>query len=124
MTSNHYDIILLADLRLDDGAMDGLAEWLAIVGKQGYRIGLLQLKSVMLDRPLARHAAIDVLVGRQVVEVIDPELPAHAHLLVGADLRLFTHRPRRRLKIGADHRLVMVNRSLIDAEGRMGVDVA
>lgn len=117
MSVNFFDIITIGDFRHPLGRSSTLAEQLKAAALFGYRVGLVQIESLLVEHPAAVDDDISALIKNDLAALLDPDQPASAKLLIAADPVLFTHLPRRVLQLEADVRLVMVRESPINAWG-------
>jgi UDP:flavonoid glycosyltransferase YjiC (YdhE family) len=118
------DIIVLSDFRQPLCSSSTIIEQLRAAASSGYQVGLVQLKSILIDHPAPLHEDIQAMVAEGLVTMLDPDLPASARLIIGTDPKLFTHLPKRVLQLEARTRLVLVREGPVDADGRTLYDWA
>ena len=117
MTIRHYDIIVLGDFRQPTCQSSTIVDQLRAASLFGYRIGFVQLKSILIDHPAPLHEEISVMVSEGLMHMLDPDLPASAKLLMAIDPALFTHLPKRILQLEARQRIVLVRDASINHLG-------
>ncbi|MGI9491982.1 MAG: hypothetical protein ACR2QF_06235, partial [Geminicoccaceae bacterium] len=78
---------------------------------------MIQLKSILIDRPEPLHHDLETMIEEGHVALLDPGLPASAKLVLATDPALFTHLPQRFLRLDAQHRIVIVRKCPINADG-------
>ncbi len=108
MAIQNYDIIVAGDFRHTPCSRTTLADQLQALIEGGYRTGILQLTGALSDHPESLHASIRRMIDDGRIAKLDPDLALSARLMIAADPELFIHRPRRPLRVEADHRLVLV----------------
>ncbi len=122
MVIQHVDIIVIGDFRHPLCQTSTIVEQVRTAAVSGYRLGLLQLKSILTDQPAPLHDQISVMVEDGKVALLDPDLPHSAKIIIATDPLLFTHLPKRALHLDARFRLVLVREGPINAEGRETYD--
>ncbi|HET6520432.1 MAG TPA: glycosyltransferase [Geminicoccaceae bacterium] len=113
-----YDIVMVGDFRFPGGTSTAAAAEIEAQGRAGYRTGLLQIKGPVLQYPHPIHPEIRALIDDGACDVLDPELPAVARLLIAHHPQLFTYLPSRALSVEARHRLLVVHHPPLDGQGR------
>ncbi|MGI9437219.1 MAG: glycosyltransferase [Geminicoccaceae bacterium] len=121
MNKQPYDVIAVGDFRQMPWR-GTIAEQLRGAVSAGYRLGLVQLKSVMIDRPAPIIDEISAMIKEGVLTQLDPDLPARSRLIIATDPRLFTHLPRRALRLDAGIRLVAVQEVPVNMRHEVGFD--
>ncbi len=117
MSAAFFDIIAVGDFRHPFGRSSTLAEQLRAAALAGYRLGLVQIESLLIEHPASTDSSISALIHEELATLLDPDRPASAKLLIAADPALFTHLPRRVLQLEADIRLVLAREGPINAWG-------
>ena len=112
-----YDIVIVGDLRLPGATGRAIAEEVRALAKGGYRAALLHMQSPLLERPKLINPLIRVRIDGGLADLVDPEVPIAARLVLAHHPGLFLHLPARVPQIQADCKLLIVNHPLLDAEG-------
>jgi hypothetical protein len=112
-----YDIVIIGDLRLPGATGRAIAEEVRALAKGGYRAALLHMQSPLLERPKLINPLIRVRIDGGLADLVDPEVPIAARLVLAHHPGLFLHLPARVPQIQADCKLLIVNHPLLDAEG-------
>jgi len=124
MTAARYDIVTIGDFRFPGGTSTAVAEELRAQAAAGYRTGLIQLKGPVLRYPHPIHPAVRACMEEGGVDLLDPDVPVAAGLVIAHHPQLFTHPPRRGLDIDADLRLLAVHHPPFDGMGEPFYDAA
>lgn len=122
MAKQNYDIIVLGDFRRPICQTSTIIDQLQSAALFGYRIGFVQLKSILIDHPAPLHENLSAMVGEGLLDMLDPDLPTSAKLLIATDPILFTHVPKRVLQLEARIRLVLVREGPINHLGEQLYD--
>jgi hypothetical protein len=117
-----YDIVAIGDFRFPGGTSTAVAEELRAQAAAGYRTGLIQLKGPILKFPHGIHPKIRACVDGGLVDLLDPEAAVAARLVLAHHPSVFTHLPRRALRIEADTRLLIVHHPPLDGCGQPSYD--
>jgi glycosyl transferase family 28 len=117
MSNSTFDIIIIGDFRFPGGAASGPAEQIRAQSKAGYRTGLMQVKAPVLKFPHPFNPNIRQCLDDGMAELIDPAIGASAPLALAFHPQVFTHRPRHKLKIQADQKILVTSHPLIDGWG-------
>ena len=122
MAAPWYDIVVVGDLRFPGGTSAAVAEELRAQAGAGYRIGLLHLKGPILRYPHPIHPGIRACIDQDLADVLDPDVPVTADLVLAHHPSLFTHLPRRVLPVTASRRLLIVHHPPLDGAGTPAYD--
>ena len=117
MNTAFFDIIVIGDLRQSICQRSTLISQLTVLISVGYRIGVIQLKSISIDHPEPLHHDLRTLIEEGRIILLDPDLSASSKLIIATDPVLFTHLPKRPLRIDARVRIVAVREGPINAKG-------
>ena len=79
---------------------------------------MVALKAPVLKFPHRIHPRIRAHVEAGRAELVDPETPVEAGLALVHHPQILTHLPRGRLRLAAEHRLLVAHHPPHDAEGR------
>jgi hypothetical protein len=118
----HYDIIAIGDFRFPGGTSGAVAEELRAQVAGGYRTGLIQLKGPILQFPHPINPKIRACIDEGLADLLDPDVPVTARLVLAHHPSLFQHLPRRALRIEADARLLIVHHPPFDGFGQPNYD--
>jgi hypothetical protein len=119
-----YDIVSIGDYRFPGGTSSAVAEELRVQAAAGYRTGLIQLKGPVLKFPHPINPKIRACIDEGLADLLDPNLPIAARLVLAHHPSLFTHLPRRTLRIEAEARLLVVHHPPCDGFGQPNYDWA
>jgi len=117
MAKQCLDVIVIGDFRNPLCLASTTIDQLTAMIREGYNVGLIQLKGIALDQPAPLHAEIRAMITDGQVALLDPDLPATAEIIIATDPALFTHLPHRLLQLKARHRLVLVRQNPLEADG-------
>lgn len=112
-----HDVIVIGDFRFSGGTSTAIASELRAQIAAGYRTALLQVACPILRHPHPIHPEIRALIDGGTVELLDPETPHEARLLVAHHPALFLHAPRRNLSITTDTRILVAHHPPHTARG-------
>ena len=124
MSGVAYDIVAIGDFRFPGGTSTAVVEELRAQAAAGYRTGLIQLKGPVLRYPHPIHAGIRRCLDEGIADLLDPEAAIDARLVLAHHPSLFTHLPRRALRIDAEARLLIVHHPPFDGAGEPSYDCA
>ena len=124
MSGVPYDIVAIGDFRFPGGTSTAVAEELRAQAAAGYRTGLIQLKGPILKYPHGIHPQIRACLDHGLADLLDPEAAITARLVLAHHPSLFTHLPRRALRIDAEARLLIVHHPPLDGLGQPSYDWA
>jgi hypothetical protein len=113
-----YDIVVLGDLRFPGGTSTAIAAEIEASARAGYRVGLVALKAPVLRFPHPIHPEIGAQIATGRAELLDPETPVSAGLVLVHHPQVLTHLPQAPLRIEAAHRLLIVHHPPFAADGR------
>lgn len=116
--SRQHDVIILGDLRFPGGTSTAIAAEIEAQARAGYRTGLIALKAPVLRYPHPIHPAIRAQIEAGRAELLDPEAPASAGLLLIHHPQAVSHLPQAPIRVDALHRLLVVHHPPFDALGR------
>jgi hypothetical protein len=119
-----YDIIVIGDFRFPGGTSTAVAEELRAQAAAGYRTGLIQLKGPVLKFPHPINPRIRACLDEGLADLLDPEATVAARLVLAHHPSIFTHLPRRALRIEAEARLLVVQHPPLDGLGQPSYDCA
>ncbi len=122
MAARDYDLIVVGDFRFPGGTSTAIAEELVAATGAGYRIALVQLKGPVLKYPHPFHPRIRACIDDGRVDLLDPDRPAAARLLLAHHPSLFTHRLLQGLHLAAERKLLIVWHPPLDGEGQPAYD--
>lgn len=117
MSARLHDVIAVGDFRFSGGTSTAIASELKAQTAAGYRTALLQVACPILRHPHPIHPEIRALIDGGVVELLDPESPHEARLLVAHHPALFLHPPRRKLSVTAPARILVAHHPPRTARG-------
>ncbi|HLT02164.1 MAG TPA: hypothetical protein VK001_08285, partial [Geminicoccaceae bacterium] len=120
----YYDIVAVGDFRFPGGTSTAVAEELRAQAAAGYRTGLLQLKGPVLKYPHAIHPQIRACLEAGAADLLDPATAVAAALVVAHHPAVFTHLPRRAIRVDAETRLLIVHHPPLDGHGEANYDWA
>ncbi|MEK0083890.1 glycosyltransferase [Benzoatithermus flavus] len=115
--SRSHDILVLADLRFPGGTSTAIAAEIEAQARAGHRTGLVALKAPVLRFPHPIHPEIKAQIAAGRAELLDPETPVSAGLVLIHHPQVLTHLPRVPLGIAAEHALLVAHHPPFDAEG-------
>jgi Glycosyltransferase family 28 C-terminal domain len=124
VSSIDYDIVAIGDLRFPGGTSTAIAEELRAQAAAGYRTGLIQLKGPLLKFPHPIHPGIRRCLDEGIADLLDPDTPVAARLVLAQHPSLFTYLPRRALRVDAQARLLIVRHPPFDGVGQPSYDCA
>lgn len=113
-----FDIVTVADLRFPGGTSTAIAAEIEAQARVGYRTGLLALKAPVLRYPHPIHARIRACIDAGWCELLDPETPVSAGLVLLHHPLILQHLPARPLRIDAEVVRLIVHQPLFDAGGK------
>jgi hypothetical protein len=119
-----YDIVAIGDFRFPGGTSSAVAEELRAQAAAGYRTGLIQLKGPVLKFPHPINPKIRACVDEGLADLLDPDTAVASRLVLAQHPSLFTHLPRRSLRIEAETRLLIVRHPPFDGFGQPSYDCA
>lgn len=122
MPDHRYDIAVIGDFRFPGGTSVAIAEEIEAQAAVGYRTALIQLKGPVLKYPHPFHPGIRACIDAGQAELVDPDVPISAGLVLAHHPTLFTHQPGRGLDIAAETRLLIVQHPPLDGEGSPSYD--
>lgn len=114
----HFDIIVVADLRFPGGTSTAIAAEIEAQARAGYRTGLVAFKAPVLRYPHPIHPLIRACLDAGWCELLDPETPVAAGLVLLHHPMILQHLPTRRLRIDADAVRLIVHQPPFDAAGK------
>ena len=117
-----YDIVAIGDFRFPGGTSTAVAEELRAQAAAGYRTGLIQLKGPILKYPHGIHPQIRACLDGGLADLLDPDAPITTRLVLAHHPSLFTHLPRRALRIETEARLLIVHHPPLDGLGQSNYD--
>lgn len=117
MDTQFFDIVIIGDFRQPLCRASTTIDQLKTAVLADYRVGLIQLKSILIDQPAPLHPDISAMVADGVVTLLDPDLPVSARLAIATDPVLFTHLPKRILQLDVHLRIVQIRQGPFDADG-------
>lgn len=118
MSYQTHDIIVVGDFRFAGGTSTAIASELKAQAAAGYRTGLVQMACPILRQPHPIHPEIRAVIDAGAVEMLDPETPHEARLLVAHHPALFLHAQRRSLSVSAPTRILVAHHPPRTARGR------
>lgn len=124
MSGIPYDVVAIGDFRFPGGTSGAVAEELRAQAAAGYRTGLIQLKGPVLKFPHAINPKIRACLDEGLADLLDPDVTVAARLVLAHHPSLFTHLPRRALRIEAEARLLIVHHPPFDGFGQPNYDCA
>ncbi len=124
MSSTYYDIVAIGDFRFPGGTSSAVAEELRAQAAAGYRTGLIQLKGPVLKYPHPINPKVRACLDEGLADLLDPDAPVAARLVLAHHPSLFTHLPHRALRIEAEARLLIVHHPPFDGFGQPNYDCA
>ncbi|MGH6898071.1 MAG: glycosyltransferase, partial [Geminicoccaceae bacterium] len=101
-----------------------MAEELRAQAAAGYRAGLIQLKGPVLKYPHPIHPQIRRCLDEGIADLLDPDTTIAARVVLAHHPSLFTHLPRRALRVDAEARLLIVHHPPFDGAGQPSYDCA
>ena len=104
MSGTPYDIVAIGDFRFPGGTSTAVAQELRLQASAGYRTGLIQLKGPVLKFPHAINPKIRACIDEGLADLLDPDAPVAARLVLAHHPSVFAHLPRRALRIDAEAR--------------------
>lgn len=119
-----HDIVILADLRFPGGTSTAIAAEIEAQARAGYRTGLIALKAPVLRYPHPIHPGIAAAIEAGWCELLDPETPTSAGLLLLHHPQILEHLPTRTIRVDAAVKRLIVHQPVNDAEGRPFFDAA
>lgn len=124
MSGIAYDVVAIGDFRFPGGTSSAVAEELRAQAAAGYRTGLIQLKGPVLKYPHSINAKVRACLDQGLADLLDPDETVATRLVLAHHPSLFTHLPRRALRIQADRRLLIVRHPPFDGFGQPNYDWA
>jgi Glycosyltransferase family 28 C-terminal domain len=118
----YYDIVAIGDFRFPGGTSSAVAEELRAQGAAGYRTGLIQVKGPILQFPHPINPKVRACIDEGLADLLDPDVPVSARLVLAHHPSLFHHLPRRALRIEAEARLLIVHHPPFDGFGQPNYD--
>ena len=112
-----YDIVAIGDFRFPGGASSGPAEQIRAQAAAGYRTALIQVKGPVLKYPHPFNPSIRRCIDEGLADLIDPDQPVSAPLVLAYHPQLFTHLPLRPLAVEAETKLFVISHPLADGAG-------
>jgi hypothetical protein len=119
-----YDIVAIGDFRFPGGTSTAVAAELRAQAGAGYRTGLIQLKGPILKYPHGIHPQIRACLEEGLADLLDPDSTVAARLVLAHHPSVFTHLPRRALRVDAEARLLIVHHPPLDGFGQPNYDWA
>lgn len=110
-----YDIVLVSDFRFPGGTSASMAQEIRAQAAAGYSTALVQLPTSLLKRPRPINSKIQRCVIEGLADLVVPDTPLDARLLVCRHPVVFTERPVVTLDIVAEHKVMVVNQAPFDA---------
>jgi hypothetical protein len=124
VTGTPYDVVAIGDFRFPGGTSTAVVEEVRAQAAAGYRAGLIQLKGPVLKYPHPIHPGIRRCIDEGLADLLDPDTAITARLVLAHHPSLFTHLPRRALRIEAEARLLIVHHPPFDGVGQPSYDCA
>jgi Glycosyltransferase family 28 C-terminal domain len=124
LSGRSYDIVAIGDFRFPGGTSTAVAQELRAQAAAGYRTGLIQLKGPVLKFPHSIHPQIRACLEEGLADLLDPDAPVGARLVLAHHPSLFTHLPHRAVRIEAETRLLIVHHPPFDGFGQPNYDCA
>lgn len=112
-----YDIVMVGDFRFPGGVGSSIAEQIRAQAQAGYRTGLLQIKGPILKFPHPFNPNIRGCLDDGLADILDPDEPVSAALLLAFHPQVFTYPPSRRIAVTAERKLLVVNHPFLDGYG-------
>jgi Glycosyltransferase family 28 C-terminal domain len=119
-----YDVVAIGDFRFPGGTSTAVVEELRAQAAAGYRTGLIQLKGPVLQYPHPVHAGIRRCLDEGIADLLDPDAPVAARIVLAHHPSLFTYLPHRALRVAAEARLLIVRHPPFDGLGQPSYDCA
>ncbi|KAB0681353.1 glycosyltransferase [Aureimonas leprariae] len=120
-----YDLVFVADPRLEGGTSTALAEEIAAASQVGLRLGLLMVRGSLLGRASRwMHPGLQALVDAGAVAIVDPALPARTRLAVVHHPTIFALPPRRMVRVAAGRTVLVLHHPRLDRAGAVQYDLA
>lgn len=108
---------MLSDFRYTGGTSASMAEEIKAQARAGFTTGLLHVPAAHLRTTRPFNERIRACVRAGFADLVDPEAPVRARILLIRQPRIFATEPERPLGIRADHTVVVVNQGPQDALG-------
>ena len=112
------DVAILADLRFPGGTSAAIAAEIDAQAAAGYRTALIALKAPILKFPHPIHPLLRAHLDAGRAELLDPDAAVEAGLALVHHPQVLTHLPRGRLRLQAEHHLLVVHHPPFDADGQ------
>ncbi len=122
MPNAFFDIVVLGDFRQPLCQRSTIVNQLQVGASEGYRIGLIQFKSIMIDRPEPLQDDLTALIEEGRIALLDPDFPISTKLVIATDPILFTHLPKRFLQLNACLRIIIIREGPVNADGEAVYD--
>ena len=117
MSISSYDIIVIGDFRFPGGAASGPAEQIRAQAAAGYRTALIHVKGPVLKYPHPFNPNIRSCIEDGLADLIDPDQPVSAPLVLAYHPQIFTNLPHRPLKVDGGIKLFVTSHPLVDGAG-------
>jgi len=117
MLKASFDIIVIGDFRQPLCQRSTIVNQIQAAVSAGYQVGLIQFKSILVDRPESLQSELTALIEEGSVVLLDPDLSISAKLIIATDPILFTHLPKRFLQLDARLRIILVREGPVNADG-------
>jgi hypothetical protein len=122
--SADYDVVTVGDFRFPGGTSAAIEAELRAQAAAGYRTGLVQLKGPTLRFPHPIHPGIRACLDEGLADLLDPDVPVSARLLLAHHPFNFAHPASQGLGIAAEQRLLVVHQPPFDGAGEPFYDCA
>lgn len=108
MADNRYQIVFAGDFREPLSWWSTAVDQLIAVAKAGYRAGFLQCTGERARRPARLHHDIRRLCASHHLAHLDPDQTISTDLLLIPDPLIFGAKPRRILRVDANHQIILM----------------
>ena len=113
-----FDVVMIGDLRFPGGTSTSMAAEIEAQARAGYRTAVLALKSPVLKYPHPVHPQLRAVVEAGLAEMLDPDTPVEAGLVLLHHPQVLTNLPASQLRVRAEHRLLITHHPPFDSDGK------
>lgn len=117
MSGQAHDIVVIGDFRFPGGAASGPAEQIRAQAAAGYRTALVHVKGPVLKYPHPFNPNIRSCIEDGLADLVDPDQPVSAPLVLAYHPQIFTNLPHRPLKVDGGIKLLVTSHPLVDGAG-------
>jgi UDP:flavonoid glycosyltransferase YjiC (YdhE family) len=118
-----FDILFIADARLAGGTSTALASEIRAAEKAGFACGLLCVQGPLIKRLRPFHPEIRAAIDRGAVRWVDPSCAIVCRLAIVHHPMLFPAFPSQRLRVLAEHVVIVAHQPPSDGIGQLEYDI-